>query len=212
MWGVVRWSPALRAGRHHSLRRLAIAFGGMAVSAALVTACSSAPEESAAPPTTATTHAPSSVASTPTATDSAAFDAVAHVTAYQSALDDLYLDPTLPLDSLHAVSVEPDFLTETSAVADFRAKGYRQDGRRVVVTATANESTGAEPGKASIEVTACIDVSQVRGVDAAGTSIVAADRMPYLMSQLTFVQTAPGDPTSWRVSHGSNAQAASCRS
>lgn len=142
------------------------------------------------------------------------FDAEAAVSGYESALDDLYLNPDAPLDSFHAVAVTPDFLTETAAVALFRQKHFQQDGRRTVVRAAVvgSGSSDQSPSVAdSVVVVSCIDVRGVRGTDPAGASIVAPDRQPYLMARMTFVPSGSGAGTAaWRVSEVTNAQAASC--
>jgi hypothetical protein len=137
---------------------------------------------------------------------------MAAVTRYEAALDDLYLNPNLPLDSFHAVAVTPDFSTETSAVAQFREKDYRQQGRISVVEATVVKSSPTGDGIAPprVQVEACTDVSQIRGTDVNGASIVAPDRKPFLVALMTFVPMDDSGSRVWKVSEVTNKEAASC--
>lgn len=143
--------------------------------------------------------------------------AVAFVSTYLQKIDDLYLDPSRPLDEIYEVATAPDATTEATAIGNFRAQGYRQTGRVQLATASAdnvdltnNSAASPSPAFPTVVVTACVDVSQVGAVDATGQSIVPSDRPRYLIEQLSVVNPHYPNPSSWRVSKASNRQAQSC--
>lgn len=193
----------------HIFGRRAIGPCLMLATAMAVSACG-VTQDSATTKSRSAVPLPSSLATDTSA--SAAFDPLAAVGSYEGALDNLYLDAATPLDSFHAVAVTPDFLTETAAVAHFRQSNHRQLGRTSVVSAAVNRAgVGAAVGvNGSVQVHSCIDVHAVRGVDANGASIVATDRKPYLVAELTFVHIGSGTGSGWKVSQVHNTQASSC--
>lgn len=154
---------------------------------------------------------------TPRPAEEAQALAVALVPDYLRTIDDLYLDPSLPLDGIYQVAVAPEATAQATAIGKFRSQGYRQTGRSQLVTASASRtdlssSPAASPSPVfpTVVVTACVDVSQVGAVDATGQSIVPADRPRYLVQQLTVVNPDYPDTSSWRVSEAPNRQAQSC--
>lgn len=173
---------------------------------------SSSPTSETSTPQTST---PSPTTSSPAEEAQAA--AVELVPEYLRTIDDLYLDPSLPLDGIYQVAVAPEATAQATAIGKFRSQGYRQTGRSQLVTASAasvdlSNSTAASPSPVfpTVVVTACVDVSQVDAVDATGQSIVPPDRPRYLVQQLTVVNPDYPDTSSWRVSEAPNRQAASC--
>ena len=190
-----------------------------AVAAVLtVSGCSSSADGSSTAPTSTTSGTSSS--SSPTTTDpsnEAQSQAVAFVPAYVETIDDLYLDPSRPLDDLYEVAVTPEATAEATAIGTFRSRGYRQTGRSQLVTATADSvdlttDPAASPSRTlpTVVVTACVDVSHVQAADASGRSVIPADRPRYLVARLTVVNPHYPDAASWRVSEAPNRQAQSC--
>lgn len=191
-----------------------------AVAAVLtVSGCSSSGDGSSAAQTS-TTSGPSSSAA-PSTTDpssDAEAQAVAFVPTYLGTIDDLYLDPSRPLDDLYEVAVAPEATAQATAIGTFRSQGFRQIGRSQLVTATADSvdlttDPAASPSSSTLPtvvVTACVDVSQVQATDASGTSVIPADRPTYLVARLTVVNPNYPDASSWRVSEAPNRQAQSC--
>jgi hypothetical protein len=183
-----------------------------------VSGCSSSGDASSTAPTSPTSSPPSNAGpTTANPSQDAQSQAVAFVPTYLGTIDDLYLDPSRALDEIYQVAVAPDAVTEATAIGKFRAQGYRQTGRVQLVSASAGSvdltnSPAASPSPVlpSVVVIACVDVSQVGAVDAAGQSIVPADRPRYLVEQLTVVNPHYPDPSSWRVSTASNRQERSC--
>ena len=205
-----------RSGGRVQVTRTAV----MAAVAAVLTVsgCSSSGGSSTAPTSTPTSGSSSSAA--PSATDpadEARAQAVEFVPTYVQTIDDLYLDPTRPLDDLYEVAVAPEATNQATAIGTFRSQGYRQVGRSELVTATADSvdlttDSAASPASAAptVVVTACVDVEQVQATDASGTSVVPADRPRYLVARLTVVNSDYPDASGWRVSEAPNRQAQSC--
>lgn len=166
-------------------------------------------------PSTTQTSSPSPT--TPSPAEEAQALAVALVPEYLTTIDDLYLDPSLPLDGIYQVAVAPEATAQATAIGKFRSQGYRQTGRSQLVTASAvsvdlSNSPAASPSLVlpTVVVTACVDVGEVDAVDASGTSVVPPGRLRYLIQQLTVVNPNYPDTSSWRVSEAPNRQAQSC--
>ena len=181
-----------------------------------VSACSSSDDASTTAPTSST---PSSSAAPTTANPSqdAQSQAIALVPTYLGTIDDLYLDPSRPLDDLYEVAVTPEATAEATAIGTFRAQGYRQTGRSRLVSTTADSvdlttdpAASPSPTVPTVVVTACVDVSQVQATDASGRSVIPADRPRYLVARLTVVNPRYPDASSWRVREAPNRQAQSC--
>jgi hypothetical protein len=190
-----------------------------AVAAVLtVSGCSSSGDGSSTAPTSTASGSSSSAApSTTDPSSDAVAQAVAFVPAYLGTIDDLYLDPSRPIDDLYEVAVTPEATTQATAIGTFRSQGYRQVGRSQLVTATAESvdlttdpAASPSPTLPTVVVTACVDVSQVQATDASGTSVIPADRPRYLVARLTVVNPNYPDASSWRVSEAPNRQAQSC--
>ena len=184
-----------------------------------VSGCSSSADGSSTSSASETSAAPSSIAAPTTANPSqdAQSQAVALVPTYLGTIDDLYLDPSHPLDDLYTVAVAPEATAEATAIGTFRAQGYRQTGRSQLVTATAasvdlttDPAASPSPTFPTVVVTACVDVSQVQATDASGRSVIPADRPRYLVARLTVVNPRYPDASSWRVREAPNRQAQSC--
>jgi hypothetical protein len=182
------------------------------------TGCSSQDAPSTAPSSAAS---PSLSSSAPMTTADPAEDArsqaVALVPTYLRTIDDLYLDPSRPLDNIYEVAVDSEATAQATAIGMFRSQGYRQIGRAQLVTATADgvdlegdPAASPSPTLPTVLVTTCVDVSQVKAVDEAGNPIVPAGGPTYLVAQLSVVNLKYPDASSWRVSEASNTQAQSC--
>jgi hypothetical protein len=184
----------------------------------MVSGCSSSGDGSSTAPTS--TSSGSSSGAGPTTTDpsdDAEAQAVALVPTYVRTIDDLYLDPSRPLDDLYEVAVTPEATAQATAIGTFRSQGFRQLGRSQLVTATAESvdlttdpAASPSPTLPTVVVSACIDVSQVQATDASGNSVIPADRPRYLIARLTVVNPHYPDPSAWRVSEAPNRQAQSC--
>src|SRR4051794_28441975 len=220
--GVTRWRTSLSVpaeqevsvhGRRRKRRCSAVAATRAAAAAAAVvlgltvSACSSSGDASSTAPTSATSSPPTSSAAPTTANPSqdAASQAVAFVPTYLGTIDDLYLDPSRPLDDLYEVAVTPEATAEATAIGTFRSRGYRQTGRSQLVTATADSvdltndpAASPSPTLPTVVVTACVDVSHVQATDASGNSVIPADRPRYLVARLTVVNAHYPAASSWR--------------
>ena len=181
--------------------------------------CSSSDPTPSSSPTsgTSTSQTPSPSPTTPSPAEEAETLAVALVPDYLGTIDDLYLDPSLPLDGIYQVAVAPEATAQATAIGKFRSQGYRQTGRSQLVTASAastdlSNSPAASPSPVlpTVVVTACVDVGEVDAIDASGSSIVPSGRPRYLIQQLTVVNPNYPDTSSWRVSEAPNRQAQSC--
>lgn len=197
------------------------AAGAAAVLLALTASgCSSSsdPGSSSSPTSgTAPSQTPSPSPPTPGPVEEAQALAIALVPDYLETIDDLYLDPSLPLDGIYEVAVAPEATAQATAIGKFRSQGYRQTGRSQLVTASAastdhSNSPAASPAPVlpTVVVTACVDVGEVDAIDASGTSIVPPGRPRYLIQQLTVVNTNYPETSSWRISDAPNRQAQSC--
>jgi hypothetical protein len=197
------------------------AAGAAAVLLALTASgCSSSsdPGSSSSPTSGASTsQTPSPSPTTPSPAEEAQALAVALVPDYLRTIDDLYLDPSLPLDGIYRVAVAPEATAQATAIGKFRSQGYRQTGRSQLVTASAartdlSNSPAASPSPVfpTVVVTACVDVGKVDAIDASGTTVVPPGRPRYLIQQLTVVNPNYPDTSSWRVSEAPNSQAQSC--
>jgi hypothetical protein len=198
------------------------ATAGAAVMLLALTAagCSSSsdPAPSSSPTSgTSTSQTPSPSPTIASPAEGAQVLAVALVPDYLRTIDDLYLDPSLPLDGIYQVAVAPEATAQATAIGKFRSQGYRQTGRSQLMPASAvsvdlsnRPAASPSPVFPTVVVTACVDVSQVGAVDATGQSIVPPDRPRYLVQQLTVVNPDYPDTSSWRVSEAPNRQAQSC--
>lgn len=172
---------------------------------------------SSAETSTSTSLPGSTEPTTPSPTQNAQAQVRAFIPTYLRMVDDLYLDPSRPLDDVYQVAIAPDATTEASAIGKFRAQGYRQTGRSRLVSAiaqrvdlAANSPISSSGRLSSVVVTACVDVSAVAAVDSSGKSVVPTGRPQYLVEQLTVVNAHFPDEASWRVSEAPNRQAQTC--
>jgi hypothetical protein len=181
--------------------------------------CSSSADGSSTASTSGPSTPPSwsSAPATANPSEDAQSQAVAFVPTYLGTIDDLYLDPSRPLDDIYDVAVTPEATAEATAIGTFRSRGYRQAGRSRLVTATADSvdlttdpAASPSPTVPTVVVTACVDVSQVQAADASGRTVIPADRPRYLVARLTVVNPHYPDASSWRVSEAPNRQAQSC--
>src|SRR3954447_21722800 len=229
--GVTRWRTSLGVSREQGVsiegQRSKRRCSGVVVRRATATAaavvlgltasgCSSSGDASSTA-LTSSTSSPSSAA--PTAANpsqDAQSKAVAFVSTYLGMIDDLRLDASRPLDDIYQVAVAPEATAQASAIGELRSQDYRQTGRSRLVTAAVEGAPGnsdaaaAPPGLPTVVVSACVDVTDVGAVDAAGESVVPPGRPGFLIAQLTMVNPRQIDASSWRVSEAVNRQAQSC--
>lgn len=189
-----------------------------AVAAVLtVSGCSASSNgSSAAPTSTTSSSSPSGAPTTTDASRDAEAQAVALVPIYLRMIDDLRLDPSRPLDDVYQVAVPPEATAQASAVGELRSRGYRQTGRSQLMTSEVvgapvdSDAATSPPTSSTVVVSACVDVTDVGAVDAAGQSVVPPGRPDFLITQLTLVNPQYPDAASWRVSDAVNRQAESC--
>ncbi len=164
---------------------------------------------------------PSPSSSAPVTTADPAEDAqaqaIALIPTYLRTIDDLYLDPSRPLDDIYEVAVDSEATAQATAIGMFRSQGYRQIGQAQLVTVTADSvdlegdpAASPTPTLPTVLVTTCVDVSQVQAIDAAGNPVVPTGSPKYLIAQLSVVNLQYPDAASWRISEASNTQAQSC--
>ena len=181
--------------------------------------CSSSQGAPSTAPSPVTSPLPSSSAPVTTANpaEDAQAQAIALVPTYLRMIDDLYLDPSRPLDDIYEVAVGSEATAEATAIGMFRSQRYRQTGRAQLVTATADSvdlegdpAASPSPTLPTVLVTTCVDVSQVQAVDEAGNPVVPTGGPTHLIARLVVVNLQYPDASSWRVSEASNTQAQSC--
>jgi hypothetical protein len=197
--------------------RAAVAAAAVAVMFT-VSSCSSTDDgPSTAPPSTTSVTSSRPTPTTTDPSDDAEAQAVALVPTYVRTIDDLYLDPSRPLDDIYEVAVAPEATAQATAIGTFRSQGFQQVGRSQLVTTTAESvdlttdpAASPSPTLPTVVVTACVDVSEVQATDASGNSVIPADRPRYLIARLTVVNPNYPDPSAWRVSEAPNRQGQSC--
>ena len=188
----------------------------VALAALTLSGCSSG-NEAAGPSSSPATTTPSATPTPPSAAEVAKAQALAMLPAYYKTLDRMYDDPTLPLNEIYKVAVQPNALEEIKAVGTNRARGNRSSGFAKLVRATvtgvnlyADPKAKPTPLFPSVNVASCIDVSGVTGTDDKGRSLVPKDRPPYLVEQLTIVNLGYPHKAFWRVRMRRNKEAAAC--
>lgn len=178
----------------------------------LLAACSG--DGTAEQPTASPTQASSAPSSTAAPEAQAVEAADALVRLYWETVDQLYTDPSLSIDGLYAVAVDPEATSEAAILQAFRASGYAQTGQSQVVSTTTGavdlDTSGEAGDLPAVEITACVDVTQVGAIDANGAPVALPERAPFLVSDLTVVNIAYPDPSAWRVSSAPNTQAQAC--
>src|SRR4051794_15622235 len=207
LWNRQSRGHGQRSTRRYSGGAVTVAVAAAAVVLGLIAMGCSSQDAPSTAPSSAASPSPSSSAAVTTASpaEEAQSQAVALVPAYLRTIDDLYLDPSRPLDDLYAVAVAPEVTAEATAIGTFRSRGYRQTGRSQLVTATADSvdltpdpAASPSPTLPTVVVTACVDVSQVQATDASGNSVIPADRPRDLVARLTIVNPHYPDASSWR--------------
>jgi hypothetical protein len=206
-------------------RKVAVAV--VLITGVLATACSSS---SAPKPATASagSSAPPSVAATPTvatapsspspksARDLAAAEVVTFVPSYYASIDRLASSLMLSLNELDSITTGANTTLEKTALAEYRANGWAQQGKTVVVATEVsdvdltNEPTATPPVLPTVHVTACIDVTKVRAIDKTGKSVTLPTRADFFVESLTVVNVAYPSSSGWRVRSARNKGASSC--
>jgi hypothetical protein len=163
---------------------------------AVASGCSGSPEPAASPTSTVTVSAsPSSTPSltpspsptsspslSPTSdTERAATDAEELIREYYQVIDQLGLDPSVPLTALEEVAISKDLSVRQRQFERERRDGWTQTGDTKIVELkvqsvnldNSDPSTGRVP---AVQVDVCVDVTDVDVRDASGSSVVTADR------------------------------------
>lgn len=157
-------------------RLVAITAAAVLISATLVGCNDGDATPTVSSPTqgTTTTGAPSSSTPTPTKSLTPAEQdlgaAEQSVTDYWRVLDSTASDPKSNLNVLATVARGQALAQWQSTLSEYRSKGWVQQGMASVVDPAATKANK------KFTVTACIDVSAVDVVDAAGKSVVAQGR------------------------------------
>lgn len=113
--------------------------------------------------------------------------AVAAVVAYWAAIDAVSTDPRTKLEDLASVARGQALAQWQTTIAADRAKKLTQVGASQIVAGVATKASGR-----SFRVVACVDVSDVDVVDAAGKSVVTAGRPDRQSYTYTVDKTADG--------------------
>lgn len=168
---------------------------GMVITFATAAALASCTGGSGPTPTTTTSGSsgPGTTTSTPTSSESSSDSAVAAteaVTRWWASVDKVSQDSTVPISDLLKVSRGAAYQTWAQRAQAQRAKGWHQVGDTVLVTQSATKIADVEANpKMSVQV--CYDVSKVNMIDAAGRSVVLAERAP--RAKATYVVANYGD-------------------
>ncbi len=159
--------------------------------AAVLTSCSSDPGASSKSPSPSSSIA-TSVAPTASTTSLSPSEvdkrsASQAVVQLWSELDKLAGDPNLTLTSLAQVARGQALAQWQSNLSDQRARHWKQDGAVVVAS-----SDSSYVGSNIFQTVACIDVSKVNVVDAAGKSVLSAGRPSRTKYTYEVTKTADG--------------------
>jgi hypothetical protein len=132
-------------------------------------------------------------------------------------LDKLYSDPTVSINDIYKVAVQPESTDDALGIAKYRSSNYRQTGSqklaKVSGTVVHLSGLGGSSGNAkypTVQLTACVDVSGIRVTDAHGKPVGNPSNPKYLIESLTIVNIKYPSTTGWRVSNAPNKQANSC--
>jgi hypothetical protein len=194
--------PACGTGVGRSRRSRAAHLGLLAGLLALSTAaaCGGADVHKQAGPLRSASARPSPTAAL-TARQRAIAAATAQVNRYERLLDKLGSHQRLPLDRLYTVATEPEVLSQIAFFNHFRSHRDRQSGGVRVISITVRRVSLAnrQNARPTIDVTACLDVAQVKAFGPDGHSIVPEGRKPYYLTRLRLVSVKYPDPSSWLV-------------
>lgn len=195
-------------------QRHAVAVAGAALLAALA-GCSS--DSEAAPPVVQTISPSATPSSTPsptptktapaTAQEQAAIAAQQAVRKYYSVMDALGTDPAADMEPLKSVTVSTGLAEANNEVWSDRSQQFRQIGTTRVVGLTVRsvdltlKATKQPPVIPVVEVEACYDVSAVNVVDAAGRSVITAERLDQGLQEFRVVNYDYPDPAGWKVGY-----------
>ncbi len=154
----------------------------------VVSACSGSPEPTDSPtPTPTATTSPSPTASpmpTPSPTSSseqAAANAETLVREYYRVIDQLGLDPSVPLTTLDKVAISEELSVRQRQFERERRDGWTQTGETKIVELKVQSVNldNSDPTKGlvpAVQVDVCVDVTDVEILDASGSSVVTATR------------------------------------
>ncbi len=192
-----------------------------------VSACSSSggsPTNSSSDPVTSSASLPSTppTSSTPSTSPTSAADvaeqqAVEFVPMYLAELDKLYSDPTVSINDIYTVAVQPESTDDALGIAKYRSSNYRQTGTQKLVNVSdpSVHLSGLGDGSPNaayptVQMTACVDVSGVKVTDAQGKPAGDPNSPAFLIESLTIVNVNYPSSGGWRVSNAPNKQATSC--
>ena len=132
------------------------------------------------PSITTSASGSASTASAPVSPSSSAdpaAGATGAVTRWWALIDKGSQDPAVPISDLLKVSRGAAYQTWAQRAQAQRAKGWHQVGDTVLVSQSATKIADLESHPA-MSVQVCYDVSKVNMIDAAGKSVVSAERVP----------------------------------
>jgi hypothetical protein len=139
------------------------------------------------------------------------------VPTYEAELDRLYSDPTISINDIYLVAVQPEATDDALGIAKYRAADFRQTGAQKLVKLSGISvhmsglgGTSANAKYPAVKLTACVDVSGVKVTDARGKPVGNPNNPKYLLESLTIVNIKYPSVTGWRVSDAPNKQANSC--
>lgn len=138
--------------------------------------------------------------------EQAGAQAEAAVRRYYAVINELGTNSTSdPLPALKQVMVSTGLLEAHKQVLLDRERQRRQVGETTIVSLVAravdltNTPTSQPPIVPIVQVDVCYDVSGVDVVDAAGNSVVSADRVDRALEQLRVANYNYPDPAGWKV-------------
>lgn len=207
------------------LTRRAVAALGVAGLLLAAAACGSSqpPRPQASVPQPSPSLSPSSPPLPPTVTASVGSEvaqregqALALVPQYYATLDKLKIDPSASPNDVYTVAIAPDAATTIKLLNEYRSAGDKQSGTTKVVTSRATgvdatyEPTANPAVYPSVQVIACLDVTNVRVSDMAGKRVGPANRPDFYVEKLTIINPAYPSKTGWKVRNTTNAGVSSC--
>ena len=153
---------------------------GIAITLATVVALTSCTGGSDPTPTLTSSASSASTTSAPASPTSSAdpsAGATGAVTRWWATVDKVSQDPAVPISDLLKVSRGAAYQTWAQRAQAQRAKGWHQVGDTVLISQSATKIADLESHPA-MSVQVCYDVSKVNMIDAAGKSVVSAERVP----------------------------------
>lgn len=132
-----------------------------------------------------------------TAKEQALADGVEAIRIYSQTYVDLFIDPSMPIDTLHEVAVDPALDQDLRSAATYRYEGWRNEpGSTVSVLDGQLRSLETADKARRMAIWACIDTTAVRSVHPDGSRTRGGRQL----LEFTLVETQLSTPGGWAVS------------